>query len=108
MMLLLLGTALAGEIPTMPEPRAAIAGQCEEATPVTEPCRAVLVPTSKAADLLDVKVWGEGLYKHYTLDKKIWEAKEAKLRQQVWIRAAEGLLVGFAAGVITYAAVEAR
>ena len=115
MILLLLGTALAQDIAPKPEAREPLAGQCAESTPVSDPCGGVIVPTTEAADLLDIEIWGDRLYSQYTLDQKAWALREEslaaenkKLRTTVWVRAAEGLLIGLAAGYATYAVIDAR
>ena len=109
MISLLLGTALAQDIPAKPEPRPPVENQCEEATSVAEPCAAVAIPTSEAADMLDIEVWGDELYAHYDASLLAWKLEEESyqnevqaLRRSVWVRAAEGLLIGFAAGYLTY------
>jgi hypothetical protein len=115
MIFLLLGTALAQDVAPKPEAREPLAGQCVESTPVSAPCGGVIVPTTTAADLLDIEIWGDQLYSQYTLDQKAWAlqqdaltAENKKLRTTVWIRAAEGLLIGLAAGYATYAVIDAR
>lgn len=114
-LLLLLSPALAQDIPAKPESRPAVENQCVEATPVTEPCSAVAVPTSEVADMLDIEIWGEGLYKHYEIDQAAWALREdslltenKNLKRGIWIRSAEALVIGFAAGYITYHAIESR
>lgn len=115
MILLLLGTALAQDVAPKPEAREPLPGQCVESTPVSEPCGGVIVPTTEAADLLDIEIWGDQLYAQYTLDQRAWSAERqtlleenTKLRRTVWVRAAEGLLIGLAAGYATYAVIDAR
>lgn len=115
MIFLLLGAALAQDIPAKPEPNAPVENQCEEATPVTEPCSAVAVPTSQAADMLQIEIWGEELHSKYTLDQQAWQLREQsliaenkKLKRTVWVRSGEALVLGLAAGYITYHVVEQR
>ena len=114
-LLLLLGTALAQDIPAKPEPRPPVENQCVEATPVAEPCSAVAIPTSQAADMLGIEIWGDQLYSHYQTDFQAWTVREQalkaenqKLRRTIWIRAGEALVIGLAAGYITYHVVETR
>lgn len=109
MIALLLGTALAQDIPTKPEPNPPVENQCERTTPIADPCSAVAVPTSQAADLLQIEIWGDQLYSHYQTDLQAWEIREQalkaenrKLHRTIWIRAGEALVIGFAAGYITY------
>ena len=115
MICLLLGTALAQDIPAKPEPHAPVESQCAEATPVTEPCAAVAIPTSQAADMLDIEVWGDQLHSHYQTDLQSWqlqnqalERQNKTLRRTIWVRAAETLVLGFATGYLTYHALEAK
>ena len=109
----LLGTALAQDIPAKPEPNTPVENQCVETTPLTEPCSAVAIPTSKAADMLRIEIWGDQLHSHYQTDFQAWQLQQEsllrenkKLKKTVWIRAAETLVIGFAAGYITYHAIE--
>jgi hypothetical protein len=113
MIFLLLGTALAQDIPAKPEPHPAVENQCVEATPLTEPCSAVAIPTSKAADMLDIEIWGDQLHSHYQTDFQAWQLQQdsllrenKKLKRTIWIRAAEAVVIGFAAGYITYHTVQ--
>jgi len=115
MIFLLLGTALAQDIPAKPEPNAPVENQCVEATPITDPCDAVAIPTSKAADLLDIEIWGDQLHSHYRTDMQAWQLQQEsllrenkKLKRTIWIRAGEALVIGLAAGYITYHVVETR
>ena len=109
MIFLLLGTALAQDIPAKPEPHPAVENQCAEATPITDPCAAVAIPTSKAADLLDIEIWGDQLHSHYKTDMQAWQLQQEsllrenkKLKRTMWIRVGEAVVIGFAAGYITY------
>ena len=115
MMLFLLGAAFAQtpEISAKPEPRPPVEGQCTETTSVVDPCSAVAIPTSEAADMLDIEIWGDQIYKHYQTDLQTWKLQEAellrqnqKLKKTVWIRAAEGLLIGTAVGMVAAYAIE--
>ena len=110
---LLLGSALAQDVPAKPEPRDPIEGQCTEALPLTEPCRGVLLPTTEAADLLDIEVWADEVAAHYSTDLAAAVRREDLLRDEVkklqtaqWVRAAEGVLVGLSVGVLTYTVVD--
>jgi len=109
MIFLLLGTALAQEVPVKPEPNPPAENQCEETTSISDPCSAVVVPTSQAADLLQIEIWGDQVYRHYQTDLRAWEIREQalkaenkKLKRTIWIRAGEAIVIGFAAGYITY------
>lgn len=71
---LLMGTALALEPPTRPEPPAPVSGECPEAFSVTPgsrdnpDCTAVALPLSVAADLYATEKWAEHLAARYRLD----------------------------------------
>ena len=71
---LLMGTALALEPPTRPEPPAPVSGECPEAFSVTPgsrdnpDCSAVALPLSVAADLYATEKWAEHLAARYRLD----------------------------------------
>ena len=82
MILLLLGTALAQDVAPKPEAREPLAGQCVESTPVSAPCGGVIVPTTTAADLLDIEIWGDQLYSQYTLDQKAWALQQDVTRRR--------------------------
>jgi hypothetical protein len=112
MIIALLGVAFAGDIPERPETLPPVHNQCEVASPVSSPCAAVAVPTSEAADLLNIEIWGDELFSLYTLDMAAVAQREEILRQEIisvrnekWRIAGEATVVGFALGVLTYAVV---
>ena len=74
MVWLLVGTALALEPPSRPEPPQPIPGECPESFSVTPgsrdatDCTAVALPLSVAADLYATEKWAEHLEARYRLD----------------------------------------
>jgi hypothetical protein len=86
MLIWLIGTALAGDIPPLParpEPQEAIEGECEGEVPLNagEPlpgalmapdgaigCHAVAVPVSDVLDLVAIEAWSEALEDRYRVD----------------------------------------
>ena len=106
MLILLLGSALASDIPPLParpEPQEAIEGECEGEVPLNagEPlpaalvapegaiaCHAVAVPVSDVLDLVAVEAWSEALADRYRVDtsqltfERNWYKAEAERLSQ--------------------------
>ena len=104
MLLVLLATALANELPVLPERPVApspVAGECAKAVGLdlgralpdgflkedgTPSCASTAVPVSTLAHLVLLEAWGDSVHARYRVDTEYlrWQARQAEAERAWW------------------------